>query len=144
MDEIIIRYLHFVGIFSIASALFAEHILVKKEMSGPEIKKLAKIDLFYGIAAIVVLIVGLILWFWVGKPAVVYTKNFLFHIKLTLFLILGILSVYPSIFFIKNRKKKDTRIIVPKSVLLLIRIELFILFLIPLLAVLMSKGYGMF
>ena len=144
MDEIIIRYLHFIGIFVIASALFTEYMLIKKEMSGAEIKKLAKIDLFYGIAAIVVLLAGLSLWFWVGKPAVIYTRNFLFHIKLTLFLVLGILSIFPSIFFMKNKKKDETQIKVPKSIFLIIRIELLILVIIPLLAVLMSRGYGMF
>lgn len=144
MDEIIIRYLHFIGIFIIASALFTEHMLIKPEMLGVEIKKIAKIDLIYGISAIIILVAGLLLWFWVGIPAVVYTRNFLFHIKLTLFLILGILSIFPSIFFMKHRKKEETQIIVPKAVFLLIRIELFILFLIPLLAVLMSRGYGMF
>jgi len=144
MDEILIRYLHFIGIFVIVSALFAEHMLLKKEMSGAEIKNLAKIDLFYGIAAIVVLVAGLTLWFWVGKPAVVYTRNFLFHTKLLLFLTLGILSIYPTVFFVKNRKNEQGRIIVPNLIFMLIRIELLIIFIIPLFAVLMAHGYGMF
>ena len=144
MDEIITRYLHFIGIFVIASALFAEHVLLKKEMTGSEIQKLARIDLFYGLAAILVLIAGLILWFWVGKPAAFYTKNFLFHIKLTLFLALGILSIYPSVFFMKNRKTKLDKVVIPGSIKVLIRIELMILFLIPLLAVFMVRGIGMF
>lgn len=144
MHEIIIRYLHFIGIFIIISALFAEHILIKKEMTGTEMTKLAKIDLFYGIATIMVLFTGLSLWFWVGKPAAVYTRNFLFHTKLTLFLLLGVLSVFSSIFFTINKKKEQTLITVPKSIFLIIRIEMFILFIIPLLAVLMSHGFGMF
>lgn len=144
MDEIIIRYIHFIGIFVIASALFAEHILLKKEMSGSEIKKLAKIDTVYGIAAIVVLLAGLTLWFWVGKPSAFYTRNFLFHIKLTLFLVLGILSIYPSVFFMKNRKSKLDKIVFPSLIKMLIRIELMIIFLIPLLAVFIARGFGMF
>jgi putative membrane protein len=144
MDEILIRYLHFIGILIITASLFTEHLLLKQEMTPSEIKKLARIDQFYGIAAIVVLIAGLILWFWVGKPSAFYTRNFLFHIKLTLFLVLGILSIYPSVFFMKNRKSKLDKIVVPNSIKILIRIELMILFLIPLLAVFMSRGIGMF
>jgi putative membrane protein len=144
MDEIIIRYLHFIGIFVIASSLFAEHMLLKKEMAVSEIKKLAKIDLFYVIAMIVVLLAGLSLWFWVGKPAVIYTRNFLFHIKLTLFVLMALLSIYPMVFFMKNKKKEETQIKIPKSIFLIIQIELLILFIIPFLAVLMSRGIGMF
>jgi putative membrane protein len=144
MDEILVRYLHFIGIFIIVSALFAEHMLLKKEMSGSELQKLARIDLFYGLTAIIVLVAGLILWFWVGKPSAFYTRNFLFHIKLTLFLVLGILSIYPSVFFVKNRKSKLDKIVVPNSIKILIRIELMILFIIPLLAVFMARGIGMF
>jgi putative membrane protein len=144
MDEIITRYLHFIGLFVLVSALFTEHMLLKKKISGTEIKRIARIDLVYVIALIVVFLVGLTLWFWVGKPAVIYTRNFLFHIKLTLFVIMAILSIYPAVFFMKNRKNGQTQITVPKSIFLLIRIELFIVFIIPLLAVLMAKGYGMF
>lgn len=144
MDEILIRYLHFIGILIITASLFTEHLLLKQEMTAIEIKKIAKIDKFYGIAAIVVLVAGLILWFWVGKPAAFYTRNFLFHIKLTLFLVLGILSIYPSVFFMKNRKTKLDKIAIPNSIKILIRIELMILFIIPLLAVFMAGGIGMF
>jgi putative membrane protein len=144
--EIFLRYLHFVSIFAIVGTLVSEHLLLKKELTRNEIGRLAKIDAVYGIAALTLLIVGLVLWLGgVGKPAVYYTKNWVFHTKLTLFLIIGLLSIYPTVFFIKNQKGDlNERIEVPKIIFWSLRFELLLLLVIPLLAGLMAHGVGFF
>ncbi|MFZ6009249.1 MAG: DUF2214 family protein [Bacteroidota bacterium] len=144
--EIFIRYIHFISIFTIVGTLASEHLLLKKEMTRAEIGKLARIDAVYGIAAVVLLLAGLTLWFGgIGKPAVYYTKNWIFHTKITLFLTVGLLSIYPTVFFIKNRKGNPAEIvIIPKSVFWMLRFELLLLFVIPLLAGLMARGVGFF
>lgn len=144
--EIFLRYVHFVSIFAIVSTLVSEHLLLKKEMSRREIGKLARIDAVYGVAALVLLTVGLTLWLGgVGKPAMYYSKNWVFHTKITLFIIVGLLSIHPTVFFIKQRKgNPNEEINVPKSVLWALRVELLLLFIIPLLAGLMAKGVGYF
>jgi putative membrane protein len=111
-------------------------------MSIKNIQRVAILDALYGISALGIFILGLILWFGIGKPSSFFNTNMFFHIKLTLFFILGLLSIYPTIFFIKNRKKDDDVIEVPKLVITIIKIELFIFALIPLFAVLMASGYG--
>jgi putative membrane protein len=100
----------------------------------------------YGIAALTLLTAGLTLWLGsFGKPAEFYTKNWLFHTKITLFAVIGILSIYPTVFFIKNRKGNPVeKIKIPKSVFWMLRFELLLLFIIPLLAVLMAHGIGFF
>jgi putative membrane protein len=144
--EILLRYIHFVSIFAIVSTIVSEHLLLKKQMTRSEIARIAKIDAVYGIAALTLLIAGLTLWLGsFGKPSVYYTRNWIFHIKLTLFLCVGLLSISPTIFFIKQRKgNPDETINVPASVFLMLRIELLLLFIIPLLAGLMSRGVGYF
>lgn len=144
--EIVLRYIHFISIFIIVGTLVSEHLLLKKELTRKEITKLAKIDALYGLAAIILLAVGLTLWLGgVGKPAVYYSKNWIFHTKITLFAIVGLLSIYPTVFFIKNRKGIQTdKIQIPKFVFIALRLELFLLFIIPLLAGLMAKGVGYF
>lgn len=147
MTELIIaRYIHFIAVFAIVGAIFAEQFLVSSSMSRKEIKRIAKIDAIYGIGALLVLIVGISLWFWVGKPASFYSRNWIFHTKLTMFILLGILSIFPTIFFLKNRKGKDldTVIQVPKTVILLLRFEMVLIIIIPLLATFMSLGIGTF
>ena len=144
--EILLRYLHFISIFTIVGTLASEHLLLKKEMSRKEIARLARIDAVYGIAALTLIIAGLILWLGsYSKPAIYYTRNWVFHIKLTLFLLIGLMSIYPTIFFIKQRKgDQGEQINIPSKIFLLLKLELLFLAIIPLLAGLMSRGVGYF
>ncbi len=139
MDYILIKYLHFLGIGFTLSALVLEHALLKEKLEPAELKRLANIDLVYGISAGVVLGAGLALWLSVGKGSDFYSGNSLFLIKLALFGVIGLLSIYPTIFFVKNRKS-ETSLDVPSNIRVTIRAELFLLILLPLLAVLMAQG----
>jgi len=143
--EIILRYIHFISIFAIVGTLVSEHLLLKKEMTRVEIKRVSKIDAIYGLAALTLLGVGLTLWFsGVGKPAIYYSKNWIFHLKISLFLTIGLLSIYPTVFFIKNRGDQNESVTVPMLIFWMLRVELLLLFIIPLLAGLMSRGVGFF
>lgn len=144
--EIYLRYLHFICIFAIVGSLVAEHVLLRKTMKRNEIARLARIDAVYGVAALGLIAVGLTLWLGnFGKPAFFYSKNWIFHIKLTLFFIIGILSIYPTVFFLRNRKgDPDEVITIPAAIVWLLRVEILLLVIIPLLAGLMAKGIGYF
>lgn len=144
--EIFLRYVHFLSIFVIFSTLVSEHLLLKKELTRKEISRIARIDAIYGMAALTLLSAGLTLWLGsIGKPAVYYTKNWIFHTKITFFISVGLLSIYPTVFFLKNRKGiPEETITIPKGVFLALRLELLLLVLIPLLAGLMAKGVGYF
>lgn len=144
--EILLRYLHFVSIFTIAGVLVSEHLLLKKALTRAEIGRLARIDAVYGLAALTLLGVGFTLWLGgFGKPAVYYSQNWVFHLKLGLFLMIGILSIYPTVFFIRNRKGDGGEMVtVPASIFWMLRLELILLALIPLLAGLMARGIGFF
>jgi putative membrane protein len=144
--EIILRYLHFVCIFAIVGSLVSEHLLLKKELTRSEILRLSKIDAVYGLAAMLLLIVGGTLWLGgFGKPIEFYSQNWIFHTKLTLFIIIGLLSIYPTVFFIKNRKGDAQEIVkIPSQIFWMLRFELLLLFIIPLLAGLMARGIGFF
>jgi putative membrane protein len=144
--EILLRYLHFISIFAIVGALVSEHLLLKPELTRAELKRLSRIDALYGIAAILLLAAGLTLWFsGVGKPTVYYSKNWIFHLKITFFATIGLLSIYPTVFFIKQSKGDPAdRVVVPKIIFWMLRIELLLLFVNPLLAGLMSRGVGFF
>jgi putative membrane protein len=144
--ELFLRYVHFISIFTIVAAITAEHLLLKKSLTRAEISRLAKIDGVYGVAALVLLGVGLTLWLGgIGKPAEFYRKNWIFHTKLTLFVIIGLLSIYPTVFFLKNRKGDPHEIVtIPDKIFWMLRMELLLLFIIPLLAGLMAKSVGYF
>ncbi len=142
--EAIVRYLHFIGILTWVSALVAQWLLLKPSLSRAEIQRLAKIDTVYGISAVLVVGMGFLLWFGVGKPAEFYNVNGIFHTKVTLAIIVGILSVIPTLFFNRNRKGEDLQeqIEVPSKVRRIILIELGLMAIIPLLATIMARGIG--
>lgn len=142
--ELFLRYIHFISIFAIVGSLVSEHMLLQKELTRTQLARLAKIDAVYGIAAITLLAAGLTLWLGsYGKPAIVYSKNWIFHTKIGLFIIIGLLSIYPTVLFLKNRKgNPEQKVQVPSVVFMMLRLEL--LFIIPLLAGLMSRGVGYF
>lgn len=144
--EIILRYFHFISIFVIVGTLTAEHLLIKKSLTRAQITVLSRIDAVYGLAALTLLIVGLTLWLGsYGRPSVFYSKNWIFHLKLTCFALVGLLSIYPTLFFIKNRKGDPQEVIdIPKRLIMMIRLELTLLIIIPLLAGLMAHRIGYF
>lgn len=144
--EIFLRYMHFISIFTIVATLASEHLLIKKELTRAEINRIALIDGIYGFAAITLIAAGLTLWLGsVGKPAVYYNKNWIFHTKITCVALVGILSIYPTVFFMKQRKGNPEEVVsVPKSIVMMVRMELALMFVIPLLAGLMSRGVGFF
>lgn len=108
---------------------------------------MSRVDAAYGISSILVVAAGLTLWFGVGKPADYYSDNHVFITKIVLVGLLGILSIKPTIFFLKNRQKKDDsgeeRVVVPTAVKRFVYAEILVVALIPLLAVLMARGVGL-
>lgn len=140
MTEMIFRYLHFIGIMSLASCLVMQHLLIASENKIEELKKIAFIDIIYGISALITLVAGLALWLFVGKGSSFYLENGVFHMKLTLFIVVALLSIYPSIFYIKNKNKAVEIVKMPKVIIMLVRLQLAILFILPFMGVLIARG----
>ncbi len=144
--DILFRYLHFIGLFGLVAAVFAQQIMVKRVVTKAVIRKVARIDIMLGMSALVVIITGLMQWFVYGKAAEFFTKNWIFHTKLTLFLLVAVLSLIPTFYFMKNKKGGDDNDIVnvPAKIRIIIMIENTLIFIIPLLAILMARGVGAF
>ena len=143
MEELLVRYIHFLGIMLLASMLVTENILLSKNLKRKTVEKLAIIDGIYGLSAIITLSAGLMLWLAVGKPSQFYSNNVIFHAKLGLFVFVGLLSIFPTVFILKQRKSVNGEIVVPSHVILIKRTEAGLLLVLPLLAVLMARGYGL-
>ncbi|MDN4166858.1 DUF2214 family protein [Cytophagales bacterium LB-30] len=141
--ELFVRYLHFISIFGIVASLALEVVLVKPVLNRQELARLSKIDALYGICALTVLGAGLSLWLWLGKSSEFYQQNPLFWLKLSLYSLIGILSIYPTVFFIKNRKgNPQDELQISSWLIWSIRIELILLLVLPFLAILMARGIG--
>ncbi len=144
--EVILRYVHFISIFGIVATLAAEYVLLRPALTRKEIGHIARIDGLYGLSALILLGAGLTLWLGsIGKPAVYYTQNWLFLTKIGCFATIGLLSIYPTVFFLRKRKGDPAEIIsIPPAIFWMLRFELLLLFIIPLLAGLMARGVGFF
>ncbi len=139
-------YIHLIFIVVIFCCLVAELMLVKEQVSYDIVKKLSKIDALYGVAAIIVVTTGLLNWMNFGKGYDYYAFNTLFNIKFSLFIVVGLLSLYPTILFARTKKKykaeRPENVSLPsqKNIRKVIIIELIIMSSIPLLAELMANG----
>ncbi len=137
------RLLHFAAIFSLAGAIVIENMAINPQISGEDARNLAKVDAVAGISAVMVLLLGLTLWLWVGKPAGFYSTNPIFHLKLGLFVLMLILAVPTALFLRKHRNTDLASIEVPRHLRLALKVQLALLVLIPLLALLMARGIGL-
>jgi putative membrane protein len=142
--EIILRYFHFISIFAIVGTLVSEHLLLRKVLTRGEITRLSRIDAVYGIAAVALVSVGLTLWLGgFGKPSDSYSSNWIFLTKMACFTLIGLLSIYPTVFFINKRKgNQEETVEIPNTIFWMLRLELLLLLIIPFLAGLMAKGVG--
>ena len=100
----IISFLHFICAFGVVFTLIYEKINFKQNLSNKEVRRLQAADKYYGISALLVLIIGFLRVLYFEKGSEFYFSNPFFHIKLTLFIIIGLLSIYPTIQFVKWNK----------------------------------------
>lgn len=143
MIEVLIRYFHFASILVLYAALTSQHVFAKPVVDADIMRRLRILDITYGVAAVIVLGCGLSLWLWVGKPAEFYSANWIFHLKVGLFVATGLASIIPTKFFLSQRNNAQPEIHIPKRVINMIRLELTIVIILPLLAVLMARGTGL-
>ena len=137
------RLLHFAAIFSLAGAVVIENMAIKPHISGEDARNLAKVDAVAGVSAVLVLIMGLSLWLWVGKPAAFYSANPVFQLKLGLFVLMLVLAIPTAMFFRRHRNSDAATIEVPRALRLAFKFQIVLLVIIPLLALLMARGIGL-
>ena len=148
LAHVLTAYWHFLGMMMLMATLLAEHVTLQPQMTRLHIQRLAMIDLFYGIAAGLVFLTGLLRFAYFGKGIHFYLGNPLFYVKVGMFLLVALISVYPTRRFLAWRKmltQGDPPALDPHTVTrlrIVIRLELGLLLVIPLLAVLMARGIG--
>ncbi len=109
---------------------------------------MARIDIAFGVLAALVLIVGFARVYFGLKGADYYWHNSFFHAKLGAFLLVGILSIFPTLRFIKWRRAITSApdfappLAEVENARRFIHLELVVFFLIPVFAALMARGYG--
>lgn len=141
--------LHHLLFFVIAAVLAAELVLVAEPVTVKSAKRLALLDAHYGAAAVGIIAVGFMRAVYFEKGWDFYAHNPFFHAKIGAFLLVGLLSIYPSIQFVKWRRSAIAHETPPNAptrdkVRLLILVELIGLGVVFVCAALMARGIAEF
>jgi len=146
----IFAFLHHLAAFALVTALAVELVLLKSGLTVENARKIVRYDAVYGMSAGTLLVVGLLRVFYFEKGAAYYFHSAPFIGKLTLFAIVGLLSIYPTSEFLSWRKslKQGQVPVVDSNKLRCIRTvihwELAAIALILLLAALAARGIDTF
>jgi len=98
--EAVLAAIHMVAILTLVVFLSSEAALCRAEwMNAAVVRRLARLDLIYGIAAVVLLLSGVARVLWGAKGMGWYVSQPLFHLKMTLFVLAALMSIKPSIDF---------------------------------------------
>jgi putative membrane protein len=95
-------FLHHLCAFTLVSAVAIEFMLIRQELTLASARRLQVTDLVLGIAA-GALVIGLLRVFFFEKGPDYYLHSGAFHAKLSLFIILGLLSIIPTVEFLSWR-----------------------------------------
>jgi len=146
--DAIFAYLHFTAIFALVWFLAKEWTLLKAGVDKLDPRRLALADMGFGISAGAVVAAGVARLTWGAKPWAFYAHNPVFHTKMALFVVVGLISIAPTRAFLRWRKAAiaDANFRVATAewqrIKRVVLIEMHLLGLIPLLAVLMARGIG--
>jgi len=135
-------FLHHAAAFALVAALVVEMVVIRDELNIRNARRLARADIAVGLSAGVLLVAGLLRVVYFEKGTAFYFHNAAFIAKMTLFLVVALLSVYPTLKFLSWRKGIDPAA-VPK-IRLVLHLELVGVALILLCAALMARGIGQF
>src|SRR5690606_22263150 len=99
-----LAFLHHVAAFMIAAALTVELVLMRSAPDAAAAKTILRMDAVYGASAMVLLVVGFLRVFYTEKVPAYYFQSGPFIAKITLFVVVGLLSIYPTVQFLRWRK----------------------------------------
>jgi putative membrane protein len=145
MLDLSLAIAHHLLIFGIFGVLFAEFWVVRPGMSDATVARISSIDLWYGVLAGAVIAIGFCRAIFAAKGWAYYSHNGFFWAKIACFAAIGILSLPPTMAFIRWRKSatlpSDSDI---RKVRRYLHAELALFVFLPIFAAAMARGYGEF
>ena len=97
-------FLHHLAAFTLVAALALEVALFKPPLTVVQARRLQRTDLIFGVAAVVVLVVGMLRVAFFEKGPGYYWRDAFFLIKLGAFILAALISIYPTVTFLSWSK----------------------------------------
>jgi len=141
-------FLHHLAAFTLVAALAVEVALFKPPVTVAQARRLQRTDLIFGVAAVVVLVVGMLRVAFFEKGPGYYWRDAYFLIKLGAFLLAGLISIYPTLTFLSWNKGLKAGVAPEvaeartRSVRMCMMLELTAIVVILGCAALMARGFG--
>jgi putative membrane protein len=146
--DALVSYAHFAAVFLLFAFLTVEAMLLRYEVDSKTATLIARVDLWYGASAVLVLVTGLLRLFLGAKGQAFYLENPVFWMKVALFAVVGMLSISPTLMFLRwSRAMKTNPGFTPedaerRKARRAVMIQIHVAALLPLAAVLMARGVG--
>lgn len=144
----LLAFVHHLAAFLIFAVVAVELSATKSELTLTSARTILRMDAVYGIVAMVVLVAGFVRVFYTEKGPAYYFHDAYFIVKLVAFVLVGLLSIYPTMKFLGWRKAVRQQQVpafdagTRRTVRLVLHVELTLLVVMMLCAALMARGFG--
>lgn len=146
--EALLAYAHILLILSLVVFSTSEAALCRVDwMNAKIVERLVTVDRIYGATAVGVLLTGIARTWWGVKGAGWYWANALLHLKVGLFIAVALMSIKPTLMFIRWRRQLRADGRLPgeaeiRQARRWVMVQAHIIALIPLAAVFLARGFG--
>jgi putative membrane protein len=146
--DLALAIVHHLLVFMLAGILAFEIGTVSLTMKRDDILGVARVDMWYGILAGAIIVVGFTRATVAAKGWAFYAVNLFFWAKIATFLVVGLLSIVPTVAIIRWRKalKSDATFAPLADAIRRVRgylwAEAALFLLLPVFAAAMARGYG--
>ena len=102
--DLVLAIAHHLAVFAVFGLLLAEVALLRPGLTADRIRQLGAIDGLYGAASMLVIIVGVSRVIWGAAGWEYYVGNWAFWAKMAAFVLVGALSVPPTLAVLRWRR----------------------------------------
>lgn len=148
MSAAFMAFLHHVAAFTVVAALGVEVALFTPPLSLAQARRLQRTDSIFGVAAGVLLVVGLLRVAYFEKGAAYYWHDRYFLLKFAAFIVAALISIYPTVTFLawsrglRVGEAPQLSAAQTQRLRLCLRLELASILVILACAALMARGFG--
>ena len=144
----VMAFVHHLAAFALVATLAIEVALFKPPLTLPQARRLQRVDLLFGLSAVVVLVVGMLRVRYFEKGPEYYLHDLYFLVKIAAFIIAALTSIYPTVTYLSWSKRLVAGAVPEVSatrtarVRLCLMLELTAIAVILACAALMARGFG--
>lgn len=96
MSGVIVAFGHYLAFFALTAAIVVTLSLVSESMSADDARRVRRADRVAGLSAVLLLVFGTLRVVYFEKGGAYYVDNLYFQVKIALFLLAALISIYPT------------------------------------------------